>query len=740
MLLVVINVGKCVTNRIRMKIFQPSGRAYANLRRNGYVSLVRIVQKRTEERILYRKKNFDRLNRKFKRQFQRQERQKLGDKLNETNQRDFWKSIGNLGIANNRKRCIPLAVVDEDGNEATDKNVVLNKWKNDFQTLFHHNGNSDSDLDESTFNTEVYVSPLISREEVLQAVLRAKLRKAAGIDDIPVEVLKNDTAVNLLFQIISGCFNIGRVLTQWTSGIINPILKQGTDDERQPLNYRGITLISVRGKIYCNILNHRLSTWLEKNNVLCDEQNGFRRGRSCEEHIHSLYSVLNDRKISRKSTYVQPFIISCTMGMRVMLAVIFVSVLPLAVSRSPEFKRLVEKNLKRQFSCSYDQYVCSDDNITCASHCNSINDCNNGEDEMFCGCSDPSQWHCDDGIECATSCDGTATCPNGEDEKWCGCSDPSQWHCDDGIECATSCDGTATCPNGEDEKWCGCSDPNQGHCDDGASCGTYCDGSVDCPSGEDEQWCGCSDPLQMQCMDGSCATWCDGHPECSDDEDEMWCDMNMYSCSDPMQSTCNDGSTCAYWCDGSRECADGEDEMWCGDMYYASSTHNPSDVSICGNGLVSIDDICIGYETYSSVASHDFCRDYYYAYGYMKKKVTTRSMGKTPSNKDLKSRAYQIVRARHDKKRNDHKMKQAKRDPHMSDKRHGNVALESRKQTYQKKINDRKTMQKKKSMQKKEFMQKKEDKGKLGNLKYLLTARRNEALKQRILKKLGGST
>ena len=130
------------------------------------------------------------------------------------------------------------------------------------------------------------------------------MRKAAGIDDIPAEVLKNDTAVNLLFQIISGCFNIGRVPTQWTSGIINPILKQGTDDDRQPLNYRGITLISVPCKIYCNILNHRLSTWLEKNNVLCDEQNGFRKGRSCEEHIHSLYSVLNDRKISRKSTYV----------------------------------------------------------------------------------------------------------------------------------------------------------------------------------------------------------------------------------------------------------------------------------------------------------------------------------------------------------------------------------------------------------------------------------------------------
>jgi hypothetical protein len=55
------------------------------------------------------------------------------------------------------------------------------------------------------------------------------IRKAAGIDDIPAEVLKNDVAVNLLFQIISGCFNLEIVPVQWNSGIINPIFKQGSD-------------------------------------------------------------------------------------------------------------------------------------------------------------------------------------------------------------------------------------------------------------------------------------------------------------------------------------------------------------------------------------------------------------------------------------------------------------------------------------------------------------------------------
>jgi len=255
----------------------------------------------------FERKTFDKLNRKYKRKYQVQQQQKLEDKLNSANRRDFWKSIGKIGIGIDRKRTIPLEVVDNDGNVTMDKKAVLDKWKGDFESLFKQNDIRNDNLDETTFDTLIDVSVLnepITRDEVLQAILHAKLRKASGIDDIPAEVLKNDTAVDLLFQIISASFDLGKVPLQWNSGVINPILKPGSDDDRLPLNYRGITLISVPCKIYCYVLNRRLSAWLEENNILCDEQNGFRRERSCEEHIHSLYSVLNDRKISRKSSFV----------------------------------------------------------------------------------------------------------------------------------------------------------------------------------------------------------------------------------------------------------------------------------------------------------------------------------------------------------------------------------------------------------------------------------------------------
>ena len=51
-------------------------------------------------------------------------------------------------------------------------------------------------------------------QEVYEAVYRAKLRKAAGFDGIPSEVLRYDICIELLHKIISYCFKNGEVPTE----------------------------------------------------------------------------------------------------------------------------------------------------------------------------------------------------------------------------------------------------------------------------------------------------------------------------------------------------------------------------------------------------------------------------------------------------------------------------------------------------------------------------------------------
>ena len=97
------------------------------------------------------RKQFDRINRKYKRKYAKEEQRKLKQKLNSFN-KDFWKSIGRTGIANERKAGVPWAVVDENGNIKTDKDCVLNKWKDDFQNLFSSDQTDSVQPDETTFN------------------------------------------------------------------------------------------------------------------------------------------------------------------------------------------------------------------------------------------------------------------------------------------------------------------------------------------------------------------------------------------------------------------------------------------------------------------------------------------------------------------------------------------------------------------------------------------------------------
>ena len=68
------------------------------------------------------------------------------------------------------------------------------------------------------------------------------------------------------------------------NGLLTPIPKSDTQDARNSLSYRGISLLSLPYKIYADILNQRLTKWLEENKLLVEEQNGFRKKRNCVEY------------------------------------------------------------------------------------------------------------------------------------------------------------------------------------------------------------------------------------------------------------------------------------------------------------------------------------------------------------------------------------------------------------------------------------------------------------------------
>ena len=68
--------------------------------------------------------------------------------------------------------------------------------------------------------------------------------------------------VDLLEQLFSVIWQEEIVPRQWREGLIVNIFKKG--DREDPANYRGITLLSVVGNVFCKILNNRLVQCLGK--------------------------------------------------------------------------------------------------------------------------------------------------------------------------------------------------------------------------------------------------------------------------------------------------------------------------------------------------------------------------------------------------------------------------------------------------------------------------------------------
>ena len=143
----------------------------------------------------------------------------------------------------------------------------------------------------------------ISLTEVRKSVMSSKNKKAVGIDNIPNEILKNETCINVLHRLFNACFQSGKIPSLWLQAIISPIPKSSSKDARVPLNYRGISLLSTLSKIYTSLLNIRLMKFLDKNNILADEQNGFRKDRSCIDHIFVLNSIIKNRMNQGRSTF-----------------------------------------------------------------------------------------------------------------------------------------------------------------------------------------------------------------------------------------------------------------------------------------------------------------------------------------------------------------------------------------------------------------------------------------------------
>ena len=106
--------------------------------------------------------------------------------------------------------------------------------------------------------------------------------KALGPDGITTTILKELAEVisPILTIIFQSSLDTGILPSDWKDANVTPVFKKG--EHYDPANYRPVSLTSVCCKVLEHILTSNIMTHLELHGILCHQQHGFRRKRSCE--------------------------------------------------------------------------------------------------------------------------------------------------------------------------------------------------------------------------------------------------------------------------------------------------------------------------------------------------------------------------------------------------------------------------------------------------------------------------
>ena len=227
--------------------------------------------------------------------------QEIDDNLGKNNSEKAYQLVTDLTSS---KQGRTTTIQDKNGKRLTEDKDILNRWTEYCSELCSHKANGDPEVlkHPPVTNTDNY--PTL-REEVEAAVTSLKPGKSAGVDNILAELLQagGETMIDALLNICNKIWQTGAWPTSWTQPLVITLPKKGNLQQCQ--NYRTISLISHASKVMMKILLNRLKPQAEQ--IIAEEQAGFRPGRSTTEQIFNL-RILCERYLQHQQDLFHVFV------------------------------------------------------------------------------------------------------------------------------------------------------------------------------------------------------------------------------------------------------------------------------------------------------------------------------------------------------------------------------------------------------------------------------------------------
>ena len=127
--------------------------------------------------------------------------------------------------------------------------------------------------------------------------------KTAGPDEIPNEFYKEggekiETALETLFEKID---EDEQVPLEWNTVKGKLVFKGGKRDKKEIKNYRPIAVANSISNIYCGILKDKLTKVIEEDEILSEEQNGFRKNRRGIDNVYVINELIEETNRKTKN-------------------------------------------------------------------------------------------------------------------------------------------------------------------------------------------------------------------------------------------------------------------------------------------------------------------------------------------------------------------------------------------------------------------------------------------------------
>ena len=130
-------------------------------------------------------------------------------------------------------------------------------------------------------------------EEINISLSKAKKGKSVGLDTINTELVHEFHKVfpEFLPALFNKILQTGIFPESWSYALIVLIHKKGAKSDLN--NYRGISLLSATAKLFCSVINNRITEWAESNGVLSSTQLGFRKGNRTSDALIILHNLID---------------------------------------------------------------------------------------------------------------------------------------------------------------------------------------------------------------------------------------------------------------------------------------------------------------------------------------------------------------------------------------------------------------------------------------------------------------